>query len=175
MLHLKESGNPVHIENQQQLVEYLESGCKPESEWCLGTEHEKFGFTTSDMRPLPYEGKSSIRAMLQGLTDQFGWKPVKEQGKLIALLNDTGASVTLEPGGQLELSGALLDNIHQTCDEVYTHLEQVKTIAEPLGIAFSVPNLVATRATSSAGVVAFTAQTVISTSIPATVRPNNLM
>ena len=129
-------GNPAPIENRQQLVEYLESGCKPKSEWQLGTEHEKFGFTTHDLRPLPYEGRSSIHAMLQGLVDQFGWNPVYEQGKLIALLDDTGASVTLEPGGQLELSGALLDNVHQTCDEVYTHLKQVKTIAEPLGIAF---------------------------------------
>ena len=130
------TGNPAQIENRQQLIEYLESGCKPKSEWRLGTEHEKFGFTTHDLRPLAYEGKSSIRAMLEGLADQFDWRPVKEQGKIIALLDDSGASVTLEPGGQLELSGALLDNVHQTCDEVYTHLRQVKTIAEPLGIAF---------------------------------------
>ena len=126
----------THIENRRQLVEYLESGCKPESAWALGTEHEKFGFTTDDLRPLPYEGKASIRAMLEGLSEQFGWQPVKEQGKLIALVDDSGASITLEPGGQLELSGALLDNVHRTCDEVYTHLRQVKTIAEPLGIAF---------------------------------------
>lgn len=127
---------PIQIESHQQLVEYLESGCKPKSEWALGTEHEKFGFTTNDLRPLAYEGRSSIKAMLDGLTNQFGWQPVQEQGKVIALLDDTGASVTLEPGGQLELSGALLDNVHQTCEEVYTHLNQVKTIAEPLGIAF---------------------------------------
>ena len=130
------SGNPVHIENRHQLVEYLESGCKPKSEWRLGTEHEKFGFTTHDLRPLPYEGRSSIHAMLSGLADQFDWQPVMEQGKLIALLDDSGASITLEPGGQLELSGALLDNVHQTCEEVYTHLKQVKTISEPLSIAF---------------------------------------
>ena len=105
------SGKPAHIENRQQLIEYLESGCKPKSAWRLGTEHEKFGFTTDDLRPLPYEGKRSIRAMLEGLADQFGWKPVYEQGKIIALL-DNGASVTLEPGGQLELSGGLLDNVH---------------------------------------------------------------
>ena len=130
------AGNPIQIESRHQLVEYLESGCKPESEWRLGTEHEKFGFTVNDLRPLPYEGKSSIKAMLEGIAKQFGWKPVEEQGKVIALLDDNGASITLEPGGQLELSGALLDNVHQTCDEVYTHLKQVKTIAEPLGIAF---------------------------------------
>ena len=126
----------TYIENRRQLVEYLESGCKPESEWALGTEHEKFGFTTDDLRPLPYEGKASIHAMLEGLAEQFGWQPVEGQGRLIALVDDSGASITLEPGGQLELSGALLDNVHKTCDEVYTHLRQVKTIAEPLGIAF---------------------------------------
>ena len=133
---MKVTGNSMQIENRQQLVEYLESGCKPKSEWRLGTEHEKFGFTTNDLRPLPYEGERGIHAMLEGLADQFGWKRVYEQGKLIALLDESGASVTLEPGGQLELSGALLDNVHQTCEEVYTHLKQVKKIAEPLGIAF---------------------------------------
>ena len=133
---MNQASNQAPIENRRQLVEYLESGCKPASEWRLGTEHEKFGFTTDDLRPLPYEGPRSIRAMLQGLADQFGWKPVYEQGNPIALLDDKGASITLEPGGQFELSGALLDNVHQTCNEVYTHLRQVKTIAEPLGIAF---------------------------------------
>jgi len=136
VLHLNQPGNRAPIENRRQLIEYLESGCKPKSEWKLGTEHEKFGFTTDDLRPLPYEGPRSIRAMLQGLADQFGWQPVYEQGNPIALLDDKGASITLEPGGQFELSGALLDNVHQTCNEVYTHLRQVKTIAEPLGIAF---------------------------------------
>lgn len=133
---MKAPGNAPLIENRHQLVEYLESGCKPKDEWCLGTEHEKFAFTTDDLRPLPYEGKRSIRALLEGLASQYGWRPVKEHGSIIALLDDSGASVTLEPGGQLELSGTLLDNVHQTCDEVYTHLKQVKSIAEPLGIAF---------------------------------------
>jgi glutamate--cysteine ligase len=133
---LNSSASATQIENRQQLVEYLASGCKPESEWRLGTEHEKFGFTTHDLRPLPYEGKAGIKAILEGLAGQFDWSPVEEHGRIIALLHDSGASVTLEPGGQLELSGALLDNVHETCDEVYTHLKQVKTIAEPLGIAF---------------------------------------
>jgi glutamate--cysteine ligase len=136
VIALKASDEPKHIENRQQLIEYLESGCKPKSEWKLGTEHEKFGFTTSDFRPLPYEGRSSIKAVLEGLAEQFDWQPIEEKGKIIALSDNSGATVTLEPGGQLELSGALLDNIHETCNEVYTHLNQVKTIAEPLGIAF---------------------------------------
>jgi len=124
------------IESRDELVAYLESGCKPESEWRLGTEHEKFGYTLDDLRPLPYEGERGIAAILGGLAERFDWRPVIEAGNTIALLDDTGASITLEPGGQLELSGALLDNIHQTCTEVNTHLRQVRTVCEPLGVAF---------------------------------------
>jgi glutamate--cysteine ligase len=124
------------VESKADLVEYLEQGCKPASQWRLGTEHEKFGFTVDDLRPLPYEGERSIRSILVGLAEQFDWKPVMEDGRPIALLDETGASITLEPGGQLELSGAVLDNIHQTCTEVNTHLKQVIAVSEPLGIAF---------------------------------------
>jgi glutamate--cysteine ligase len=124
------------IENRSQLVAFLESGCKPPEKWCMGTEHEKFGFTTDDLRPLPYEGERSIRAILEGLAGRYEWRQVNENGRPIALLDDKGASITLEPGGQLELSGALLCSIHDTCHEVDTHLKQVKSVAEPLGIAF---------------------------------------
>ncbi len=124
------------IENRGQLVEYLEAGCKPKAEWRLGTEHEKFGFTKDDLQPLPYAGEHGISAVLEGLVDRFGWRQITEGGNVIALVDDTGASITLEPGGQLELSGALLRDIHQTCTEVNTHLKQVKAVAEPLGIAF---------------------------------------
>jgi len=124
------------VESRDELVAYLESGCKPESAWRLGTEHEKFGYTLDDLRPLPYEGDRGIHAILSALADSFDWEAVLEDGQPIALLEDTGASITLEPGGQLELSGALLDNIHQTCTEVNTHLKQVRSVAQPLGIAF---------------------------------------
>jgi glutamate--cysteine ligase len=124
------------VESSRELVEYLESGCKPESDWKLGTEHEKFGYTLDDLRPLPYEGERGIRAILTGLAERYDWRPVREAGLPIALLDETGASITLEPGGQLELSGALLDSIHQTCTEVNTHLRQVRSVSEPLGIAF---------------------------------------
>jgi len=124
------------VETREDLVAYLESGCKPEEQWMLGTEHEKFGYTLNDLRPLPYSGNSGIKAILAGLADEFGWRPVLEDGLPIALLDDTGASITLEPGGQLELSGAVLDNIHQTCTEVNTHLKQVRAVSEPLGAAF---------------------------------------
>lgn len=124
------------VNNKNELVAYLESGCKPESEWKLGTEHEKFGYTLDDLRPLPYAGTRGIRTILTGLAENFDWHPVMEEGLPIALLDDTGASITLEPGGQLELSGALLDNIHETCSEVNLHLKQVRSISEPLGVAF---------------------------------------
>ncbi|OAN54265.1 glutamate--cysteine ligase [Magnetospirillum moscoviense] len=129
----KPSGEP--ITSKRQLVEYIESGCKPAEAWRIGTEHEKFGFTMDDLRPLAYEGERGIRAMLEGLS-RFGWRPVLENGTLIALIDDTGSSVTLEPGGQLELSGAPLETIHQTCVETYTHLKQVKDVAAPLDIGF---------------------------------------
>jgi len=133
---LTTSTTSKQVDSARELVEYLESGCKPESAWKLGTEHEKFGYTLHDLRPLPYEGERGIRAILTGLAERFAWQPVLEAGQPIALLDDTGASITLEPGGQLELSGALLDNIHQTCTEVNTHLRQVRSVSEPLGIAF---------------------------------------
>jgi len=123
------------LTDKRELAEWLESGCKPESDWRIGTEHEKFGFCTETLGPLPYDGERSIRAMLEGMAARFGWEPVLESGLPIALKKD-GCSITLEPGGQLELSGELLDNLHQTCREVNAHLGEVRAIAEPLGIGF---------------------------------------
>jgi glutamate--cysteine ligase len=128
--------NTATVETVNELIAYMASGARPEEEWRLGTEHEKFGYTSDDMRPLPYAGQRGIQAVLTALADKFDWNPVIEQDQVIALLDDTGASITLEPGGQLELSGALLDSIHQTCSEVNNHLKQVRTVSEPLGIAF---------------------------------------
>jgi glutamate--cysteine ligase len=133
---LNASTHSPSVSSRDELVAYLESGCKPEPRWRLGTEHEKFGYTMDDLQPLPYEGSRGIRVVLTRLAEDFGWQPVLEDGQPIALLDETGASITLEPGGQLELSGALLDNIHQTCTEVNTHLRQVRAVCEPLGIGF---------------------------------------
>jgi len=123
------------IESHAQLAEYLEAGCKPVEDWRIGTEHEKFGYLTDTHAPLPYDGKRSIRAVLEGLRDRYGWDPVEEGGKLIGLTKD-GANVSLEPGGALELSGAPLETIHQTCDEVNEHLREVKSIADAIGVGF---------------------------------------
>ncbi len=123
------------IEHHGQLAEYLESGCKPKADWRIGTEHEKFGYCRDTHKPLPYEGERSILAVLTGLRDGHGWAPVEEGGKLIGLEKD-GANISLEPGGQLELSGAPLETIHQTCDEVNDHLRDVKAIADKIGVGF---------------------------------------
>ena len=123
------------IEHHDQLAEYLSSGCKPREDWRIGTEHEKFGYDVATQRPLPYDGPCSIRAMLEGLRDTYGWQPVTEGDHLIGLLKD-GANISLEPGGQLELSGAPLETIHQTCDEVNAHLAEVKDIADRIGAGF---------------------------------------
>ena len=133
---MNQEKSKTFMESRAQLVEYMESGNKPESQWRLGTEHEKFGFSCSDNSPLPYEGTCSIRAILEGLVQNYAWQPIREHGKTIALFDDAGASVTLEPGGQLELSGALLDSLHDTCREVNAHLRQVKSVAEPIGACF---------------------------------------
>ncbi len=133
-MSIPQSGGGL-IEDQSQLAEYLASGCKPREDWRIGTEHEKFGYCKDSLRPLPYEGPRSILAVLEGLRDRHGWDPVLEGDKLIGLTKD-GANVSLEPGGQLELSGAPLETIHQTCDEVNQHLRDVKDIADEVGVGF---------------------------------------
>ena len=121
------------ITDRRQLVSYLEEGGKPPSEWRIGTEHEKFAYRLEDLRPLPYDGGQSISAMMAAMT-RFGWVPVEEAGTVIALTRGD-CSVTLEPGGQFELSGAPLPTLHDTCREVNGHLDEVKTIGRELGTA----------------------------------------
>ncbi|MGV6818865.1 MAG: glutamate--cysteine ligase [Parvularcula sp.] len=128
-------GDLPPISGKAELVSYLESGCKPKEDWRIGTEHEKFGFLRDSLKPLPYVGDRSITTLLQGLADQFGWGKIHEGENLVALKKD-GASITLEPGGQFELSGAPLENIHQTCDEVHEHLREVKAVCDPMGAGF---------------------------------------
>jgi glutamate--cysteine ligase len=123
------------IERHEQLAEYLAEGCKPKDQWRIGTEHEKFGYCKDTLKPLPYAGDRSILAVLEGLRDGHGWDPLVEGGNLIGLTKD-GANISLEPGGQLELSGAPLETIHQTCDEVNDHLRDVKDIADRIGVGF---------------------------------------
>ena len=134
-MSIPQSGAGGPIEDMAALAGLMEGGCKPRDRWRIGTEHEKFGFTTADRLPLPYDGPASIRALLEGIRDRFGWEEVREQDHLIGLTKG-GANVSLEPGGQFELSGAPLETLHQTADEFDAHLAEAKAVAEPLGIAF---------------------------------------
>jgi len=131
----EQTGLSPKIESLDQLTEYLASGCKPKDEWRIGTEHEKFVFCRASLKPVPYEGEAGIRAILEKLGQETGWDIIAENGNPIGLKGE-GASVSLEPGGQFELSGAPLENIHETCDEVHRHLEAVKKVCDPLGVAF---------------------------------------
>ena len=118
----------------EEMAEYLASGCKPREAWRVGAEHEKFGFHIGSHAPVPYEGPTGIRAMLEGL-QRFGWNGVYEDEHIIALERN-GASVSLEPGGQFELSGAPLVDMHEICDETGRHLTEVKAVADALGLGF---------------------------------------
>ena len=129
------SKSSIIVENKAQMVEYLEKGNKPAADWRIGTEHEKFAYHLKDLTSLEYEGEAGIRALLEGMT-KFGWEPVMEGGNPIALIKPDNSSITLEPAGQVELSGAPLEDIHQTCSEVSEHLRQVKEVAKELGIGF---------------------------------------
>ena len=129
----QQGGGP--IESFDQLAQYIASGEKPSDEWRIGTEHEKFGYCVDSLQPLPYEGRRSIHALLTGLQSRFGWEPVLEQGKIIGLTKN-GANVSLEPGGQFELSGAPVETIHQTAAELHDHLREVHVIADEIGVKF---------------------------------------
>lgn len=126
--------NAAVIEHRDQLVQSFARGEKPVDRWRIGTEHEKFVYSLSDHHAPSYDEPGGIRDLLDGLTE-FGWRPVEEGGKVIALAGPDGA-ISLEPAGQFELSGAPLDNLHETCAETGRHLEQVKAIGDKFGIGF---------------------------------------
>jgi glutamate--cysteine ligase len=122
------------IEDRTQLISLFASGEKPRDAWRIGTEHEKFVYRTADHRAPSYDEPGGIRDLLSGLT-RFGWEPVVEGGNVIALRGPDG-TISLEPAGQLELSGAPLENLHQTCAETGRHLEQVKAVGDEFGLGF---------------------------------------
>ena len=125
------------IEGVAELVAYLAEGNKPREKWRIGTEHEKFPFYIDGNAPVPYGGDRGIRALLEGMQKMLGWEPIIDAGHIIGLVEPTGqGAISLEPGGQFELSGAPLETIHQTCREGNAHLAQLREIAEPLGIRF---------------------------------------
>ena len=121
------------IESPEELLEVFSSSEKPSEKWLVGTEHEKLGFYRETRQPVPFEGERGIGAVLRGFVERFGWEPVTEGEHVIALLREA-AAITLEPGGQLELSGAPLKTAHDTCAEFHGHLAELREISEPLGI-----------------------------------------
>src|SRR6201997_3260856 len=125
------------IEGRDELVDWIAQGAKPKSRFRIGTEHEKFAFTLDDHQPVPYQGRRGIRSLLEGMQHLLGWQPITEGDAIIGLFDVTGGGgISLEPGGQFELSGAQLENVHQTSSELMAHLAQVREVAEPLRIGF---------------------------------------
>jgi glutamate--cysteine ligase len=122
------------ITSHRQLAEWFAAGSKPRDAWRIGTEHEKFGFRRADLAAPPYE-PAGIRAMLEGIAAK-GWEPILDSGKPIGLKRGM-ASVSLEPGGQFELSGAPMADLHETQVELAAHLREVHEVAGPLGLGFA--------------------------------------
>ncbi len=133
-MSIPQSGGGV-VESFDQLAGFMESGNKPPADWRIGTEHEKFGWLTETRQPLPYAGDRSISALFAGLEAGFGWTPVREADNIIGMTRGQ-ANISLEPGGQFELSGAAVASVHETAAELQNHLDEVKAIADPLGIRF---------------------------------------
>ena len=120
------------VTDRAQLVEWFAEKGKPKSAWRIGTEHEKFLFHTGTFKPVAYEGKQGVGQLLSLLQEQFDLQPVIEKGHIIGLKSSDGGSVTLEPGGQLELSGAPLVSLHETCAETGAHLRQMREVTQQL-------------------------------------------
>jgi glutamate--cysteine ligase len=127
------------VDSRHDLVAWIAAGSRPAESWRIGTEHEKFLFHTDTLKPVPYEGERGVRALMQGLIDRFGWQPIREGDAIIALKRpegQPGGTVSLEPGGQFELSGEPLADVHQVAIETQTHLDQCLQVGPPLGIGF---------------------------------------
>ena len=125
------------VETRDDLVRWLEGGIRPKSQFRIGTEHEKFGFTIARHEPVPYEGACGIRALLDGMRLLLGWEPIMEGAHIIGLVDVTGGgAISLEPGGQFELSGAPVETVHETCAELMAHFAQLREVGGALGIGF---------------------------------------
>jgi glutamate--cysteine ligase len=123
------------IRRRDDLVVPFVEACKPRSEWRIGPEMEKFGLIEATRRPLPYLGDKSVLRVLEYLAQNHGWVAEREHegGPIIALMRG-GASITLEPGAQLELSGDKAENIHQVCAELRAHLREIDPVSKTMGV-----------------------------------------
>ena len=122
---------------RDELVAWIAAGEKPREAWALGTEHEKVPFYRADASPVPYAGERGIEALLHGIETACGWEAIRDGEALIGLSDPRGGgAISLEPGGQFELSGAPLRTVHETARELQAHLDAVKGVAGPLGVSF---------------------------------------
>ncbi|HEX5999433.1 MAG TPA: glutamate-cysteine ligase family protein, partial [Hyphomicrobiaceae bacterium] len=127
------------VDSRDDLVAWIAAGAKPAADWRIGTEHEKLLFHTDTLKPVPYEGERGVRALMLSLIERFGWQPIEEGGTVIALKRpdgEPGGTVSLEPGGQFELSGQPLKSVHEVAVETQAHLDQCLQVGSPLGIGF---------------------------------------
>jgi glutamate--cysteine ligase len=125
--------------SRDELVAWIASGSKDADQWRIGTEHEKLVFQTASHDPVPYAGLAGIRALMEGLMSRFGWVAIMEGEHIIALKRPQGEgseTISLEPGGQFELSGAPLETLHQVAAETALHLQQVREVGKALGLGF---------------------------------------
>ncbi len=136
----QEAGTPSPtVGGKDDLVAWIAAGSKPKDHWRIGTEHEKFVFQTDTLGPVPYEGPRGIRALMEGLIERHKWEPIMEGENIIALKRPAGEgseTISLEPGGQFELSGAPVETVHQTCAETRQHLVEVSEVGNRLGLGF---------------------------------------
>jgi glutamate--cysteine ligase len=123
------------IGSRDELIDYIAAGAKPADQWRVGTEYEKVGVVEETGRAAPFSGPRGIEAVLRRLADRYGWEPKLERGRVIALYGPQ-ANITVEPGGQLELSGEQCDSIHCAHRELMQHVREVVTVGRELGIAF---------------------------------------
>ncbi|MUZ71607.1 glutamate--cysteine ligase [Agrobacterium vitis] len=133
----RDTTDDTPLTSLEDMAAYMAEGCKPKETFRIGTEHEKFGFFTADLSPVPYFGEASISALLKGMQARLGWEPIIDGGNIIGLAGGSGqGAISIEPGGQFELSGAALETLHETAGETLQHLEILREVAEPMGIRF---------------------------------------
>ena len=133
----RDTTDQTPLTSVSELSAYLAQGPRPRQDFRIGTEHEKFAFFRTDNSPVPYFGDASISALLKGMEKKLGWEPILDGENIIGLGEQSGmGAISIEPGGQFELSGAPVENIHQTCRESNQHLAVLREIAEPMGIRF---------------------------------------
>jgi glutamate--cysteine ligase len=135
-LSREQKPNTVPVRDKRQLVEYFEAGIKRPRERGIGTEHEKFGVWSDTLQPVSYGGDRGISALFQRLSDEYDWEPELDQGHVISLVSHHGGALTLEPGGQFELSGRVARTIHQAAEELDNHIDELRDISQDLGITW---------------------------------------